>query len=115
MFDFEKLNVYKKSKLFNQRISRIIESYKLDTVSKNQLRRASISITLNIAEGSGRFTKPDRRNFYIISRSSLFECIAILDILKDSKVISHNTFNEVYLLGEVISKMLFSMISNYDK
>ena len=85
MFDFEKLDIYKKAKFFNSEIRQFIKLTKLDPTTKDQLRRASFSIVLNIAEGSGRFTKPDRKNFFIISRSSIFECIAILDVLKDEE------------------------------
>lgn len=86
MFDFEKLDVYKKAKIFNAEIRAFIKVSKLDPTTKDQLRRASFSIVLNIAEGSGRFSKADRRNFYVISRSSVFECIAILDVLKDENI-----------------------------
>ena len=94
MFDFEKLSVYKKAKIFNSEIRRFIKISKLDPTTKDQLRRASFSIVLNIAEGSGRFSKADRRNFYVISRSSVFECIAILDVLKDEKVMEVQLFQK---------------------
>jgi len=112
MFDFEKLDIYKKAKLFNSEIRQFIKLTKLDPTTKDQLRRASFSIVLNIAEGSGRFSKPDRRNFYVISRSSIFECVAILDVLKDEKVLDENRYQEFYVNAEEISKMLFAMIKN---
>jgi len=87
MFDFEKLDIYKKAKAFNAKIRTCITSSNLDRTTKDQLRRASFSIVLNIAEGSGRFSKADRRNFFIIARSSIFECVAILDVLKDEDIL----------------------------
>ena len=73
---------------------------------------------LNIAEGSGRYTKPDKRNFYVISRGSAFECVAILDYLHDNKMIESVKFNSFYIALEEISKMLYSLIkglSNWSK
>jgi len=112
MFDFEKLEVYKKAKYFNSEIRKFISETKLDPTTKDQLRRASFSIVLNLAEGSGRFTKPDRRNFYIISRSSIFECVAIVDVLKDEGIIDEQRFLFFYNQAEEVSKMIFGMIKN---
>jgi four helix bundle protein len=112
MFDFEKLDVYKKAKLFNAGLREFIKNTRLDRSTKDQLRRASFSVVLNLAEGSGRFTHPDRRNFYIIARSSIFECVAILDILKDEAFIEEHTFRGFYNQAEELSRILFTMIKN---
>ena len=112
MFDFEKLDIYRKAKTFNAEVRRYISGSKLDPTTKDQLRRAAFSIVLNIAEGSGRFSKPDRRNFFIIARSSIFECVAILDVLRDEKIVDDNRYRDFYESAEEISKMLFSMIRN---
>lgn len=45
----------------------------------DQIRRASLSIPLNLAEGSGKTTAPDQRRFYAIARGSAMECGAIVD------------------------------------
>jgi four helix bundle protein len=114
MFDFEKLEVYGKAKKLNNSISTLLENKKIDRVTQDQLRRASFSIMLNIAEGSGRFTRPDKRNFYIISRGSVFESVAILDYLKDKSIISNQEYDTYYLFLEEISKMLFSLIKGLE-
>lgn len=112
MFDFEKLDVYKGAKIFNSDIRKFIRITKLDNATNDQLRRAAFSVVLNLAEGSGRFSKPDRRNFFIIARSSVFECVAILDVLKDEAVVEESTFRRFYSQGEELSKILFAMIKN---
>ncbi len=81
MFDFEKLEVYSKAKLFNRDVSFFLEHTNISKNKNDQLERAAFSIMLNIAEGSGRFTKPDKKNFYIIARGSAFECVAIFRFL----------------------------------
>ncbi|HYX08577.1 MAG TPA: four helix bundle protein [Bacteroidales bacterium] len=110
MFDFEKLEVYKKAKEFNKKISIFLKEKNLDRVTNDQLRRASFSIMLNIAEGSGRYSKADKRNFYVISRGSSFECVAILDYLMDSEIIEKQQFDSFYKDLEEISKMLYALI-----
>jgi four helix bundle protein len=112
MFDFEKLTVYSKAKNFNQKVHAFLLSTELDRTTKGQLRRASFSIMLNIAEGSGRSTKPDKRNFFVISRGSTFECVAIFDYLKDIGSLSNETFTDFYTDLDELSRMLFAMIKN---
>jgi four helix bundle protein len=115
MFDFEKLEVYKKAKVFNSGIRKFIQDTALDATTNDQLRRASFSIVLNLAEGSGRFSKPDRRNFFVIARSSIFECVAILDVLKDESIIDDKFFQIFYDQADELSRIIFAMIRNLEK
>jgi len=110
MFDFEKLGVYSKAKLFNKSVSIFLDQTKVNRNKKDQLERAAFSIMLNIAEGTGRFTNPDKKNFYIIARGSAFECVAIFDYLKDQDIIDQSQFREFYTKLEEISKMLYALI-----
>ncbi len=58
MFEFQNLEVYKKAKVFHLDCKSLILTNKLDSYVKDQLGRASFSIVLNIAESSGKFSKP---------------------------------------------------------
>ena len=81
-FDFEKLEVYKKVKEYNSCMRKeFLVQDSIDKISKDQLRRASLSLLLNIAEGTSRFSNASKRNFFVIARSSLFETVALLDYL----------------------------------
>jgi four helix bundle protein len=112
MFEFQNLEVYKKAKTFHLESKQLIQSIQLDKTTKDQLSRASFSIPLNIAEGSGRFSKPDRRNFFIISRGSVFECVAIIDILQDQNLIEKSKFESMLQKADELSRILFAMIKN---
>jgi four helix bundle protein len=48
---------------------------------KDQLDRASSSIVLNIAEGNGKYSRPDRCRFFDTAHGSALECAAGLDVL----------------------------------
>lgn len=112
MFEFQNLEVYKKAKAFHLESKQLIHSIKPDKTTKDQLSRSSFSIALNIAEGSGRFSKPDRRNFFIISRGSVFECVAIIDILQDQNLIEKSKFESMLQKADELSRILFTMIKN---
>ena len=63
--DFKGLIVYRKAlEVYTQLTTRVLTIDGLDKDVKNQLRRAMMSIVLNIAEGSSRFSAADRRNFW---------------------------------------------------
>ncbi len=115
MFDFCKLDVYQKAKSFCISMNKMIIAKKFDKTTNDQLRRASFSIMLNIAEGSSRFGNKDRRNFMVVARGSTFECAAILEYLSEISEINQSDFSTFTNNLEQISKMLFSLIQHLDK
>jgi four helix bundle protein len=110
MFDFENFPVYKKAENYYSCVLKIISNPKIDKNIKDQLRRASLSIVLNIAEGAGKYAKNDKKNFYVISKGSVNECVAILRILKIEGLISEKSFKICYNLLLEIAKMLSALI-----
>ena len=112
MFDFEKFPVYQEAELFYLEILKIFKlNNKISKDIKDQLKRASMSIVLNIAEGAGKYSKNDKKNFYVISRGSVNECVALLRILKLEKIINEQKY--IYLYNKLlsISKMLSGLIN----
>lgn len=107
MFEFQKLEVYKKAKSFHKDATELISTIKPNKTVKDQLSRASFSIVLNIAEGSGRFSKPDRRNFFVIARGSVFECVAILDVLHNQQLINEPGFDSFLKKADVRTSAFF--------
>jgi four helix bundle protein len=96
-------------------MNKLVSSGNFDRTTNDQLRRASFSIMLNIAEGSSRFSNKDRKNFMVIAGGSAFESAAILEYLFEISEISKDDFNKFINDLEEISKMLFSLIQHLDK
>ena len=65
---------------------------------------------LNIAEGSSLFSNADRRNFYVIARGSVFECVPIFDFMTGENLAEGNIYKDLYSNSEELSKMIFAMI-----
>ncbi|MBL7765239.1 MAG: four helix bundle protein [Chitinophagaceae bacterium] len=112
MFPFQNLELYKKAQLFHLGCKKLLAFLKPQKYVYDQLGRASYSIVLNIAEGSAKSTKPDRRNYFTTARGSLFECVAILDLLLLEELIQESQYKELHLLAEEISRILYTMIKN---
>jgi four helix bundle protein len=115
-FAFEKLLVYQKAIDFADRICKLTDDFPRGCFFlSDQLNRAALSIATNIAEGTGRFTKPDRRNFFGIARGSVQECVPLLELARRRdlpKPAEHEAFK---LHLEEIAKMLSGLISGLEK
>jgi len=106
-FSHETLDVYQVSLKYNSWVhSHCGTLGGTDRHAKDQLLRASLSISLNIAEGNGRVTEGDRRRFFEIARSSALECAAIQDVLEIYNAISSEKNHEGKKLLDRIVAML---------
>lgn len=114
MPNFRKLDVYKLSRS-NTRLSHLhLKSFQSSGPIADQLARASLSVTLNIAEGSTRFGVKDERKFYIIARSSANECGAIYDVIEDMELLDRETCSDMRSKYEQASYMLYKMIKRLE-
>jgi four helix bundle protein len=80
---------------------------------KDQWKQSTLSILLNLAEGTGRMTNPDKKHYLTVARGSVFESVAILEAVHDLGFIDEVIFKEFYDNYEQISKMLLGMIRSY--
>ena len=112
LFDFQKLEVYKKAQMFHLECKALLKNAQIERYVIDQLSRASYSVVLNIAEGSGRSSANDRRNFFTISRASIFECVAILYMMKLENRIDEVKYVRNLSTSAELSKMLYVMIRN---
>jgi len=107
-FRFLKWKVYRDTKelfiLILNIVKKLPKEYRFELGS--QLIRASLSILLNIAEGSGKNSDKELNRFIDISLGSLNETLAAMDVLKDVKLITDNEFNKVLELISEISNQL---------
>lgn len=79
----------------------------------NQIRRSAVSIASNIAEGAGRNSKKEFRNFLGIANGSLNELNTQLEISKRLELIHKNELDEVSILSDEIQKMIYSLIKKF--
>lgn len=90
VFRFEDLDIWKDGIRITKSllaISNNLEDRRLYRFAE-QLRAAAMSITNNISEGSGSFSDKEFSQFLNISRRSIFECVNILIILKETDLIN---------------------------
>ena len=75
----------------------------------DQLTRASTSIVLNIAEGAGKFSKPDNRRYYLSALGSTTECAAILDVCVPLKLLTVGAHSTGKAALERVAAMLIKL------
>ena len=115
-FSHEKLIVYQRSLEFIEFVNHIITSKKTTISTFEQLDRASSSIPLNIAEGTGKYTGKDKCRYYDIARGSALESAACLDVLLKRKIISDKVVEDgKKLLVEIVSMLIGLIKSSSDR
>jgi four helix bundle protein len=113
----QKLEIYNASKNF------VLECYKLTGSLPNeekfgmitQIRRAALSVHLNIAESSSRKSESERKRYYEIARGSVIEIDAALDVAND---LGYLRKVDLFKLGDTMTncfKMLSGLINSHVK
>jgi four helix bundle protein len=115
-FAFERLVVYQKAMNFCDRICATTQTFPRGFYFLfDQLNRAALSISTNIAEGNGRFTVRDRKNFFGIARGSVQECIPLLELAHRRGLIDSTYHLKFKADLEEIAKMISGLINALDK
>jgi four helix bundle protein len=111
VFLFEKLEVYQKALAFAERVSGLTADFPRGSwYLADQLNRASLSISLNIAEGNGRWTVADRRNFFAIARGSVHECVPLIELCRRKGLLGDLLCEELKAELVTVAKMLSALI-----
>lgn len=106
--DYENLDVYRCAMEFLEVALDVVASIpRGESELRSQLKRASTSIPLNIAEGYGKPTAADRARYHAIARGSAMECGAVFDVCTVSKFISAETAKR----GKVLIVRLVAMLT----
>lgn len=114
-FSFEKLVVYQKAVDFADEVCVLTEEFTRGySYLANQLNRAALSISTNIAEGNGRFTKADRKHFFCIARGSIQECVPLMELARRRGFLSDPRHVELKEKLEEIAKMLAGLINGLE-
>jgi four helix bundle protein len=113
-FDFEKLNVYKTSIANFRKVLALTRSLPRDLQFSlaDQLRRAALSISNNIAEGSGKESKKEKAYFYSTSLHSARECIPMFTILYEEQIVGENDYVQFRQNIVEITSMLRGLIGS---
>ena len=108
MFNFEKLEVWQKAIQFADLVYRLTKTFRDDERFglTSQMRRAAVSISSNIAEGTSRHSRDDYARFLEIAAGSVFEVVSQSFISLNLGLLNEHDFRELYSAAEEQSRML---------
>ncbi len=115
-FDFEKLETYKQAFRLNREVFTSSLKFRrlLQSSLGDQLRRASLSILTNLAEGSGQDSRPQKKRFYKYAYNSARECIPILASACSLEALSATTHQKLRDDFVVVIRMLAKLIKSVE-
>lgn len=110
--DFHELTVWQRSVELTVCIYTLTKSFPRDEMYglTSQMRRASVSVASNIAEGRGRLSPAEFRQFLGLAQGSVFELKTQLEVARRVEMAGREALNQALSLSEEVSKMLASFI-----
>jgi len=110
-FKFEKLEVWKKSLDLTLTVHDVTRKFPKEEIYilSSQIKRASDSVALNIAEGSTGQTDPEYRRFIGFAMRSNIEVVGCIFIAQKRNMISVEDFEDIYQRCEEIHRMLVGL------
>ncbi|MCG2692816.1 four helix bundle protein [Candidatus Parcubacteria bacterium] len=110
---FEDVKAWQLGRVFKNKIYTISNSFPKNELYGlvQQIRRAAVSITANIAEGYGRYSFQENINFCRISRGSTLETLDHLYTAINQKYITQQEFNTLYHEGREVERAINGYIS----
>jgi four helix bundle protein len=114
-FSFEDLEVWQDAVSYADAVLEVMES--LNTERKHfrlceQMEAAVTSISMNIAEGKGRFSKKEFVQYLYIARGSLFETVTLLVIMSRRKWIRPEDHARLYETGASVGRKISRLIGS---
>ena len=108
MFNFEKLDVGQKAIDFADLVYQHTRNFPADERFglTNQMRRAAVSISSNIAEGTSRMSQTDFARFIEIATGSVFEVVSQSFIGRRQSFLTEDNFRVMYSAADEIGRML---------
>jgi four helix bundle protein len=114
-FAYENLEVWNKSVDFAVIVVKTVENISTDRKHYRlleQIEASSTSIAMNIAEGKGRYSRKEFKQFLYIARGSLYETITLLEIFRRVKWINDDQYIELEKSGKEIASMIMGLIKS---
>jgi four helix bundle protein len=106
--DFEELEVYRVAREFRKRIYKLaaLLPAREQMCLGRQMRRAAVSLTSNIAEGEGRWQRPDTIRFQRMARGSLNELLDQINVCDDEEYAKPEHLNDLREHGYSVRRLI---------
>ena len=117
IFAFEQLDVYQVARMYVKNVYMLSDRFpqKEDFALTSQIRRAAVSITSNIAEGTSRFSIKDKSHFIEIAYGSLMETYSQLQVATDLGYVSQESIAQIAPLVVELRNKLSALRKSYQE
>ena len=117
-FGYEDLEVWNKAVDFAVQVIETVDTISTDRKHYRlleQIESCSTSVSMNLAEGKGRYSKKEFIQYCYIARGSLYETMTLLVIFKRIKWINESEYKNLETIGKEIAAMIMGLIKSLRK